>query len=231
MSYTFNDVVIEITRKCNMKCKHCLRGNTQNIDMSMHYVKDFLSNCSHIGTLTISGGEPSLNIEGIKNLLSLLKKLDISIGQFYVVTNGSKSSYSKEFINIMMELWYYQEEKDTDNIGATLQLTVDNFHDKTHQQKAIDKLSALSFFSVRDGTNSYVQPEGRGKNLFNYHNILKKKYKYTYTNLITIDGNNVETLLYLNCKGKVLTDCDLSFTHQNRLKGWSIDKFNEYLEN
>ena len=228
MSYIFNEIVIEITRKCNMKCKHCLRGDAQNIDINMNYVRDFLSNCSYIGILTISGGEPSLNVKGIEDLLILLKELNISVGQFYVVTNGSKSSYAKEFIDVMIELWYYQEEKDIENYGYTLQMSKDNYHNKEHQEETIKRLSALSFFSVKNVISTYIIPEGRGKNLPSYYHSIKMKYKYI--NLITVSENNIETLLYLNCKGKILTDCNLSFTHQDSLKGWNINRFNKYLE-
>lgn len=30
----FNDLTIELTRRCNMACGHCLRGDTENVDLT-----------------------------------------------------------------------------------------------------------------------------------------------------------------------------------------------------
>ena len=32
----FNTVIIEVTRRCNMSCPHCLRGDAQNVDMDLY---------------------------------------------------------------------------------------------------------------------------------------------------------------------------------------------------
>ena len=37
---TFENLTIETTRKCNMKCAHCLRGNSQNVDIDYRYIDD-----------------------------------------------------------------------------------------------------------------------------------------------------------------------------------------------
>ena len=43
---------IEVTRRCNMKCAHCLRGPAQNIDLSFEEVDAFLDNFSFINQIT-----------------------------------------------------------------------------------------------------------------------------------------------------------------------------------
>lgn len=37
-----NNVVIEITRRCNMCCAHCLRGDAENVDIQEKYINAFL---------------------------------------------------------------------------------------------------------------------------------------------------------------------------------------------
>ena len=32
MNVVMSDIVIEVTRRCNMACKHCLRGEAENLD-------------------------------------------------------------------------------------------------------------------------------------------------------------------------------------------------------
>lgn len=42
------NLVIEVTRKCNLSCDHCLRGCSQNMDMKKEYIEDtiFYLNCN-----------------------------------------------------------------------------------------------------------------------------------------------------------------------------------------
>ena len=53
-----NNLIIEITRKCNMNCEHCLRGNSQNIDVNFEHVEKLFSQIDYISTLSFGGGEP-----------------------------------------------------------------------------------------------------------------------------------------------------------------------------
>jgi len=57
-----DNLIIEITRKCNFTCDHCLRGEAQNKDID-HKVIDALldNNIEYISNITFTGGEPSLN--------------------------------------------------------------------------------------------------------------------------------------------------------------------------
>ena len=29
----YDNIMIEVTRRCNLRCEHCMRGEPQNIDM------------------------------------------------------------------------------------------------------------------------------------------------------------------------------------------------------
>lgn len=71
-----NNVVIEITRRCNMCCAHCLRGDAENVDIQEKYIDAFLdsfSNGGYIGTIIFTGGEISLNIPAIRYILKAVK--------------------------------------------------------------------------------------------------------------------------------------------------------------
>ncbi len=56
--YVYN-LVLEITRKCNAKCIHCLRGNAQNLTMSQEVIDAVFSKIDRVSSLTLTGGEPS----------------------------------------------------------------------------------------------------------------------------------------------------------------------------
>lgn len=96
---TWNSVGIEITRKCNIQCEHCLRGEAQNIDLSHGAIDNFLENTESIGHITFLGGEPSLNTEGMYYLLTQLSKREIPLCQMAVITNGVNQS--AEFVRVI----------------------------------------------------------------------------------------------------------------------------------
>lgn len=79
---------IELTRRCNMTCEHCLRGDAQNLDLQPDILNTFLDRISGINCLTLTGGEPTLAVPQMKMVLDGLKKRNIPVENYYVVTNG-----------------------------------------------------------------------------------------------------------------------------------------------
>jgi len=57
-----DNLYFEVTRRCNMKCGHCLRGCAQKVDLTIDIVDRFLrlNEVTSIGRIGFSGGEPSL---------------------------------------------------------------------------------------------------------------------------------------------------------------------------
>ena len=110
--YNANNVVFEVTEKCNLNCVYCINGDlygngkkhvSSQVDMPKEYafkLLEFLSPFWHerrvLGTKqTISmgfyGGEPLLNISLIKEIVEWTK-LECNIGlefRFYLTTNGT----------------------------------------------------------------------------------------------------------------------------------------------
>lgn len=85
---TFDDLGIEITRRCNMTCGHCLRGEAENVHLSREYVDQLLAQTEMIGALDFFGGEPTLNVDIMEYILDQLYERGIPVLQFGMVTNG-----------------------------------------------------------------------------------------------------------------------------------------------
>lgn len=105
-----NNVVIEITRRCNMCCAHCLRGDAEDVNIQEKYIDAFLdsfSNGGYIGTIVFTGGEISLNIPAIRYTLKAVKERNISVGNFYMVTNGKAVDKMAELALASLEWWNY----------------------------------------------------------------------------------------------------------------------------
>jgi len=88
MEFELRDVVIEITKICNLKCVHCGSGCTDILgrELSIDDWKGVISSLAELGARRIifSGGEPTLK-SGIEELFSRI----ISLGMDYgVISNG-----------------------------------------------------------------------------------------------------------------------------------------------
>ena len=141
---------IEITRRCNMKCSHCMRGNTQNMDISPEYITNILRHTRKIGYLNLTGGEPSMNVEAIQFVLSSLKRRKIVVDNFHIITNGSQTSMSDEFIDICSKLYaYQQEESHPEQLDCMLEMSNDRFHDNTYHDEVCQIFFIYPFFSNR----------------------------------------------------------------------------------
>ncbi len=91
--------LIELTRKCNMKCAHCLRGDAQDVDIDYKYIDELLDQTEVIGHLSITGGEPTLNLDALEYILNGLCKRGIPLLEFGLITNGL--IYSERFIDLI----------------------------------------------------------------------------------------------------------------------------------
>lgn len=217
-----NEFVIEITRKCNMKCAHCLRGDAQKRDIHKEYITKVLEDVSSIGSLTITGGEPTLNIPAIRFILDELKRLEIPVSYFYMVVNGRKTCQSIEFLHLLIEMYMYQDEKD--ECLPMIQMSNDKYHSHPNEQKESKEfLSMLSFFSCRNDEYkmSNIIAEGRGYDLGGFKSLdySKEVYANEYEDTIEVD-----TMIYLNAKGQICNNCDYSYVTQDNLYLFDVNE-------
>lgn len=132
-----------------MACGHCMRGHAKDLDIRHTDIRNVLKHVQYIGCLIITGGEPSLNVKAIRNILRQVKHFGIEVYGFYIVTNGSRSSISDEFINICSGLYEYQRKKEMEGSFRMLEMSDDRFHDGKLHKKVIRKLGKYPFFGLR----------------------------------------------------------------------------------
>ena len=142
------NLCIEITRRCNMRCAHCMRGDAESVDISLKHISNLLRHVRYIHHFNITGGEPSLNVRAIRHILERVRAYGITVNDFYIVTNGSATSRSEEFIEACAALYEYQEEKEQDS-GHMLEMSDDRFHDPAEHAATLAALSPYPFFGVR----------------------------------------------------------------------------------
>ena len=85
-----DNLVVEVTRRCNMACEHCLRGEPQNKTLKDEDMYNILRQVSYISSVTFTGGEPTLpsGMKVIERFMEICNELAVDVGSFYIVTNA-----------------------------------------------------------------------------------------------------------------------------------------------
>lgn len=90
MKFILHRLALETTRKCNMRCDHCMRGLSQDIELLPEMVDSILDNeeIERIDSICFSGGEPTLNPNIIIYTINKIIKDYIDVGELVMLTNG-----------------------------------------------------------------------------------------------------------------------------------------------
>ena len=107
MEIIYSELGIELTRRCNEKCEHCLRGNAQDIDLTKEVIDALFdnNNIRLIENLYLSGGEPTLNSKALSYLVDKIIAKRVVVGTYRVIINGTY--YDEEFGNAIKRLHEY----------------------------------------------------------------------------------------------------------------------------
>jgi len=210
------DLCIEVTRRCNMCCAHCLRGDAQNLDISDDVLRE-IAKTVQPSTVVFTGGEPSLNIPAIRKYFEYAREYGTTPSSFYVVTNGKANQ--KELALTLLE--FYPEMSDPEMCG--LAVSGDDYHDVL-PRGAVGFFEGLSFFRPYEhkwynkdmGGTKWIIKEGRAE-----ENGIGDRPGYEFNHeidrLITdidfLDGYVDMELCYVAANGNVVNCCDLSFEH------------------
>ena len=203
-----SDLLLEVTRKCNMHCQHCLRGTAQNLDMSTAIVDEILKSISGIGNIAFTGGEPTLNVPLIQYFVDKIKELKIPVSSFYLVTNGKIESI--DLVKTLIDLYAIS---DTTDEMSTFTLSRDQYHEKVPVPKIY---KALKFFNeearLKFIQNDYVIKEGRARNIGRSIVVQEEWELESYD-----EGEiSVRNNLYIAANGYVVTCCDFSYKRIDR---------------
>lgn len=214
MKIRFEQLIFEVTRRCNLCCKHCLRGDAQDIDMTKEVVDNVLSQTKSIGSITFSGGEPVLGIDIIEYIISEIIRRGIPVNGFYVATNGTIISE-----RLALSLLRLHSHLEDDEDFSALEVSVDEFHEnESINIHEFGIYRGLSFFNVR--SNDYSKPKyilNRGRAFEN--GIGTRDIKESEP-VIEIAGSTCfiyEANIYVNVNGDIINGCDFSYEEQDNL--------------
>jgi len=217
------NLIVEVTRKCNIYCDHCLRGEPMNVNMKKEYIDSLLNQVDSIGSVCFSGGEPTLNLSIMEYFLDQCKDRRIDIGSFYIVTNGKNVAVN--FVSFLLKLYSYCDDKES----CSVQVSNDYYH-KIECTYDISMLEGLKFFSKKYGKDGYdydndtfLKTEGRREGKKNKPIVIDEKR-------ITVNEFEDEVEVYLNCKGEIINGCDWSYTNQKLHKLCDVGELSNYYQ-
>lgn len=128
ISYVY--LAVEITRRCNLKCIHCMRGDAQDISMSCETIDNILRNTEVIYDLLFTGGEPTLNIDGMRYFLHSAKKYNVQIHGLNIVTNGVVMCEEiKELIHDYSEYISRFSKENNKKFNIKISISADKYHE------------------------------------------------------------------------------------------------------
>lgn len=233
-----NSFVIEITRKCNFNCPHCLRGPAENLDINLSLLhkiaKTIIPN-----TITFTGGEPALNLSAIESYIKFAESENTLPSSFFIATNGSVNQL--DLAILALKLYQKMEDKEYCAISISKDQFHEDFLDGDAEEEA-EILKGLKFYSTmkehQDNTYDadWILPTGNaalnGLGLQNVKMIEKgsdKLYVESYYNdkqelVYQIDQ------MFISSKGFITNSCDLSYEEVDRNHLCTIDTLHEYLD-
>lgn len=140
-----------ITKKCNLKCAHCMRGAASNKDMSEEVINATLQQIKSVGNLAISGGEPLLALDTLEKIFTYVIDNKIFLDEYSLVTNCAKDP--KELIRLFdyFEAYVKQTSRNPKENKGLIAISIDNYHyqelsklDKTSQDEILQYMKDLS---------------------------------------------------------------------------------------
>jgi len=221
MCIEIKHLAIEVTRRCNIKCSHCLRGDSQNKDIPLEYIDILLDQVISIGHFCPTGGEPTLNIKAIRYFLDGCKKRNISITSFFIATNGIY--INEDFIDICNELNEFCENKSYNSV----QVSNDHYHIKQNMYNDT-LLKKLKFYTKRNRDDEDFENGKKlhreGRALENHKNAELISYAKPIFTVDSFDSNPI----YLNVNGNIINGCDWSYDNQNLHFLCEVDYLEKY---
>jgi len=212
--FSINNFVFEATRRCQLECEHCLRGDSENKDIKWTYLNELLQHVDYIDHITVTGGEPFLYPQAIIDFVNLCNLYKIEINSFFIATNGiiheTKSKLADHGLMAIIKLYSICK----DNEYSSIRISNTKYHGINTSDANLLHIFADTHYEGADWIPQSYIAEGRGAGLWGTS-------KTEHNEIDWDDLSNV--VVYLNCNGKILWNCNLSYETQ-KIEGISIEE-------
>lgn len=218
-SLSYSTLALEVTRRCNMCCAHCLRGDSQDKDMPEKIVDAAFDRVQHISELLLTGGEPSLNTPILRYIAKEIRARHIDVDGIFIATNGK--IVTNDFLLALIDLY---SACNAEEAWSCLALSQDAFHEEIPAEN-VAKLKAFRFFSEDakkvDFTKTHLLNLGRAREL-NVENKIQPPdicgdIVSVYQSIV-LRYISFEDVITITADGDVLCGCDYEYDAVARKK-------------
>lgn len=227
----FLNLQIEITRRCNLQCAHCMKGDAQSVVLEKAVIDKLLDKTVAIGSLHITGGEPFADVNTMRYLIDGIIDRDIPVNNILITTNGlliddsCRDIFQRLYNHLKAKhKFVYKEEMPVEWLKGkcVIRISVDQFHgtnkDSIYENvnKILGEYAEVKLYGVGD----VVKAIGRGKDIDNAAKV--EEYK---RNKIQIQGNGrmalcpvISNELSQKDTDKYIICCGLNLTAKGNLE-------------
>ncbi len=250
MITNIDQLLLCLTRRCNMACRHCLRGDAQCKDMSETIIRQTfkgLTDCQ-INTLFLTGGEitiiPTATLKRQLTLISsICNEQRISIGSIGFVSNGKK--VTQKFTDLIVQF-----ALDLNISGFYIGISETQYHDtdrfddrymlhalghRLRQALRLDNEEEASVDVRGELRDSSIIIEGRAHEDLQYA-IQLDRYNRTFdklcdSNYITLnqreDKFELDGEVYVGATGNITFNCDFSYESEEDISFLNLVKLSK----
>lgn len=218
--YKLEELIVEITRRCNKNCAHCMKGDSQNTSISKAIIDKIFDDIDDVMYIGLGTGEVLLEIPMVEYFIQKLIDSTWSTGMVEFTTNGTVCD--KKVIDIL-ELFCLSKQ----GRYATMRISNDQFHDAKEYRRAyefykplVDAVNAemqkrnmpggilLTYTQDKQSGPELLLYEGkaipyidnkRGK----YRHGKNVRYPFTFKHRVKIVGDTIPCMLYLSANGDI----------------------------
>ena len=206
-------LMVEVTRRCNLACKHCCRGDSQNLDISDDVIDAILSNCESIEDLHITGGEPMLAVDRIAYVFNRIIDLKIPVGAVGLIINGT--IYDEAFLDTLEHFMFVSKPQkvafsvspDMYHDQATADVTRQKYRAEIERRNLPIDTQPNPLYGEKNPTNGATYAffiEGRVADLpKEEYPDRGVRHNGWLNHRVSMIGNNVKCQLYLSANGNI----------------------------
>ncbi|MFW9958800.1 MAG: radical SAM protein [Candidatus Odinarchaeota archaeon] len=210
-----DELVISITRFCNLECDHCLRGDKQRRRIKDKYINALFQELSsrniRVGCVTLTGGEPSLAIERIDYIADAIHHYRLDVCYWHIATNGTCKS--RKFMDALAHLARNVDDPET----CTLRISFDIHHygqwEKEDFYQLQDEILFEAGFDIQLSFRGAPLDDRLLVNMGRAENWGRTKPQ-EFDIEVSVD-NQISISLMMNEKGDLFSACDLSWEVQD----------------
>ena len=176
----------EVTKRCNLQCPFCMRGEARNEDLSVKRIQEELDRIVKgmgINNMVLTGGEPSLVPLVISMIIKELKSRKICLGNVSLVSNGKV--WTEEFKNVCIEIGEYAQR------GMTIWVSRGDGYRGIEMPKVFSPVVQLrEKLEPRNFNKGRARINGLGLVRY-YFTTIEKEMIGDYWNIVCQEGNRL----------------------------------------